>query len=63
MGDIMQNLVRKRKAMDIKIGITTHTLVAKKLKADQHTKDQASKPKNAHVQEEAMLDDDDEMDY
>ena len=59
----LQRIKEERKAMDIKIGITTHTLVAKKLKADQHTKDQASKPKNAHVQEEAMLDDDDEMDY
>ena len=31
----------------------THTLIAKKLKADQHTKREASMPKNAHVQQEA----------
>jgi len=57
----LQRLKEERKAMDIRIGVVTHTLVAKKLKSDQHTKREAARPKNA-MQEEAYAEDDDDLD-
>jgi estrogen-related receptor beta like 1 len=53
----LQRLKEERKAMDIRIGVVTHTLVAKKLKHDQHTKREAAMPKNAHLQKAAEYDD------
>lgn len=55
-------LKEERKQMDVRIGVVTHTLVAKKLKRDQHTKREAAMPKNKHVQQDhdALDDDDDE---
>ena len=41
----------------VRIGVVTHTLVAKKLKHDQHTKREAAMPKNAHLQKAAEYDD------
>jgi len=52
----LQRIKEERKAMDIRIGVVTHTLVAKKLKADQHTKREAALPKNTHVQKEMEYD-------
>ena len=40
----------------VRIGVVTHTLIAKKLKADQHTKREAAMPKNTHVQKESDFD-------
>ena len=37
----------------VRIGVVTHTLVAKKLKHDQNTKREAAMPKNTHVSKEA----------
>jgi hypothetical protein len=45
--------------MDVRIGVVTHTLVAKKLKRDMHTKREAAMPKNTHVQQEDAYEDDD----
>jgi len=53
----LQRIKEERKAMDVRIGVVTHTLVAKKLKADQHTKREAAMPKNAHAQKENDFDD------
>ena len=48
-----------RPQMDIRIGVVTHTLVAKKLKQDQFTKAEAALPKNNHItKDESYLDDD-----
>jgi len=44
----LSRLKEERKRMDIRLGVVTHTLVAKKLKHDQHTKQDAARPKNAH---------------
>lgn len=47
----LARLKEERKGMEIRIGVTTHTLVAKKLQADQKTKSKAAKPKKAtHAQ-------------
>merc|ERR1712070_1274210 len=54
----LQRIKEERKAMDARIGVVTHTLVAKKLKADQHTKKEAAMPKNTHVQRDTTFDDD-----
>jgi len=54
----LQRIKEERKSMDVRIGVVTHTLVAKKLKADQHTKREAALPKNTHVGKEADFDDD-----
>ena len=49
--------------MDVRIGVVTHTLVAKKLKSDQHTKRQASRPRHElDMQNEHDLDDEDDLD-
>ena len=48
----LSRLKEERKSMDVRIGVVTHTLVAKKLKADQHTKREAAMPKNTHLQQE-----------
>ena len=45
----LSRLKDERKSMDVRIGVVTHTLVAKKLKHDQHTKNEAARPKNTHV--------------
>ena len=60
----LQRLKEERKAMDVRIGVATHTLVAKKLKSDQDTKRAAARPKNAAMQNESYVvdDDDDEHD-
>ena len=53
--------LERRARIAVRIGVVTHTLIAKKLKADQHTKREAAMPKNTHVAKEAdfdeMLDD------
>jgi len=54
----LARLKEERKAMDVRIGVVTHTLVAKKLKSDQFTKKEASKPKNSAMQNESYADDD-----
>ena len=56
----LARLKEERKAMDVRIGVVTHTLVAKKIKADQATKRDAKQPKNTHMQKEAGYDDDDD---
>jgi len=58
----LSRLKEERKQMDVRIGVVTHTLVAKKLKRDLHTKREAAMPKNKHVQQDndALDDDDDE---
>ena len=43
--------------MDIRIGVVTHTLVAKNLKRDQTAKQEAALPKNNHIKDESYLDD------
>jgi len=48
----------ERKAMDIRIGVVTNTLVAKKLKSDQFTKREAARPKNNAMQNESYQEDD-----
>ena len=48
----LSRLKDERKSMDIRIGVATHTLVAKKLEGDKHTKREASKPKNTAMQNE-----------
>ena len=45
----------------VRVGVVTHTLVAKKLKADQATKRDAALPKNTHMQSETGYDDDDDL--
>jgi estrogen-related receptor beta like 1 len=55
----LSRLKDERKSMDVRIGVVTHTLVAKKLKHDQHTKNEAARPKNTHVAaDDAGFDDD-----
>mmetsp|Transcript_11757 Transcript_11757/g.29055 ORF Transcript_11757/g.29055 Transcript_11757/m.29055 type:complete len:429 (+) Transcript_11757:74-1360(+) len=54
----LSRLKTEAKQMDIRIGVVTHTLVAKKLKHDQHTKAEAAVPKNSHMKNESYLDDD-----
>jgi len=49
----LSRLKEERKQMDVRIGVVTHTLVAKKLKHDQNTKREAAMPKNTHVSKEA----------
>ena len=49
----LNRIKEERKALDIRLGIVTHTLVAKKLKHDQHTKrEEAQKKKATHRQKE-----------
>lgn len=55
----LSRLKDERKEMDVRIGIVTHTLVAKKIKNDQHTKSEAARPKNTHVAAETPNFDDD----
>merc|ERR1719263_1722203 len=52
----LQRIKEERKQMDVRIGVVTHTLVAKKLKADLYTKKEAAMPKNAHVQRDTTDD-------
>merc|ERR1712046_249398 len=51
-------LRQEAKQLEIRIGVVTHTLVAKKLKQNQTTRAEASMPKNSHLQQDAYLDDD-----
>jgi len=51
-------LRQEAKQLEIRIGVVTHTLVAKKLKANQTARTEAALPKNSHLQEDAYLDDD-----
>jgi len=55
----LARIKEERKSMDVRIGVVTHTLVAKKLKHDQHTKREAAIPKNTHVAAEDNAFDDD----
>jgi estrogen-related receptor beta like 1 len=48
----LSRLKEERKQMDIRLGVVTHTLVAKRLKQDQHTKREAALPKSTHLQNE-----------
>jgi len=54
----LTRLKTEAKQMDIRIGVVTHTLVAKKLKRDAFTKAEAALPKNQHIKDESYLDDD-----
>merc|ERR1719198_395951 len=56
----LTRLKTEAKQMDIRIGVVTHTLVAKKLKRDAFTKAEAALPKNQHIKDDAYLDDDDD---
>jgi len=58
----LSRLKTEAKQMDIRIGVVTHTLVAKKLKRDQSTKAEAALPKNQHINDESYLDDDLDID-
>ena len=58
----LARLKEERKAIDVRIGVATHTLVAKKLKSDQRTKREASKPKHMVLEQEQRLRDDDMID-
>jgi len=58
----LTRLKTEAKQMDIRIGVVTHTLVAKKLKRDQYTKAEAALPKNQHIKDESYLDDDLDID-
>ena len=59
----LARLKEERKQMDVRIGVVTHTLVAKKLKHDQMTKRDAAMPKNTHMNKETVPDDyDDDYD-
>lgn len=49
----LSRLKDERKAMEIRIGVVTNTLVAKKLKSDQFTKREAQRPKNSAAQSAA----------
>jgi len=57
----LARLKDERKAMDVRIGVVTHTLVAKKLKSDQFTKREAAKPKNMVAMQNESYDDDDDL--
>jgi len=46
------------KQLEIRIGVVTHTLVAKKLKQNIATRQEAAVPKNNHIQQDAYMDDD-----
>jgi len=54
----LTRLKDERKAMDIRIGVVTHTLIAKKLKNDQFTKREAQKPKSSVLANEDYDEDD-----
>merc|ERR1712216_525786 len=54
----LSQLKTEAKHMDIRIGVVTHTLISKKLKADVAVKDEAKMPKNSHVKESVEDDDD-----
>ena len=54
----LSQIRNETKQMEIRIGVVTHTLVAKKLQSDQTTKAEASQPKNGHVAQETYLEDD-----
>jgi len=51
-------LRQEAKQLEIRIGVVTHTLVAKKLKQSQTQRAEAALPKNSHLQQDAYLDDD-----
>jgi len=53
----LTRLKAELKQMDIRIGVVTHTLVAKNLKRDQTAKQEAALPKNNHIKDESYLDD------
>ena len=46
------------KQLEIRIGVVTHTLVAKKLKQNITTRQEAAVPKNNHIQHDTYMDDD-----
>ncbi len=54
----LTQLRAESKQIDIRIGVATHSLVAKKLKSDASTKREAAIPKNTHLQDENFVDDD-----
>lgn len=54
----LSQLKAEAKQMDVRVGVVTHTLIAKKLKRDQFTKAEAAMPKNSHIKAESYLDDD-----
>jgi len=58
----LTRLKTEAKQMDIRIGVVTHTLVAKKLKHDQFTKAEAAMPKNNHLSKDDSYMDDDLLD-
>lgn len=54
----LARLKDERKNMDVRIGVVTHTLVAKKLKSDLYTKREAQKAKKSAMQSESYVNDD-----
>ena len=62
MKSALQRIKEERKAIDVRIGVVTHTLVAKKLKSDQYTKREASRPKKTTLHSDSVVDDDLEED-
>mmetsp|Transcript_45177 Transcript_45177/g.118578 ORF Transcript_45177/g.118578 Transcript_45177/m.118578 type:complete len:446 (-) Transcript_45177:90-1427(-) len=58
----LARLKEERKAMDVRLGVVTHSLIAKKLKSDQFTKREAAKPKNMAMHQEDDFGDDDDDD-
>jgi estrogen-related receptor beta like 1 len=54
----LARLKDERKNMDVRIGVVTHTLVAKKLKSDLYTKREAQKAKKSVMQSESYVNDD-----
>jgi len=57
----LARLKEERKSMDIRIGVVTHTLIAKKLKQDQHTKRDAAMPKKATALQQDSYEYDDDL--
>mmetsp|Transcript_30120 Transcript_30120/g.49876 ORF Transcript_30120/g.49876 Transcript_30120/m.49876 type:complete len:410 (+) Transcript_30120:46-1275(+) len=58
MKTALSRLRTEAKQLEIRIGVVTHTLVAKKLKQNIATKQEAAVPKNNHLQQESYMDDD-----
>jgi len=54
----VSKLRTEAKQLEIRIGVVTHTLVAKKLKQNANTRQEAAVSKNSHLHEDAYLDDD-----
>jgi len=58
----LQRLRDEKKQIDIRIGVSRHTLVMKKLSSDQNTKREAAMPKNTHIHRKSPEPHDDSSD-